>query len=320
MRKILARAIDRLVRPLGLACRSRKDLQRQEALQRALTELVNDDSSTGPATVPSPLVTGVIFSKDRACQLHALLESFHAKVAGEIPLRILFTASSARHLQAYEDVRALFAGRAVIWIQESDFRRDLLQIMEQLSSHRVLFLVDDIVMTRAVDFERLRPFSPKQCVVSLRLGEHITRHHRQPMPPPALRPTRVNDQFLEWNWDQGELSWAYPLSVDGHLFSTGEMRVMAGQVEFTGPNSFEKALQLFRPVFSRRLGICFRQSRLVNLPVNIVQTERENLHGNVEPEFLLEKWEAGQKMDLANLYEWTNQSLHQEQPLNFIPR
>src|SRR5882672_2143072 len=126
MREILARAIDRIVRPLGLACRSQKDLQRQEALHRALTELANSNASTGSATATGPLVTGMIFSKDRACQLHALLESFHEKVVGEVPLRVLFTASSARHRQAYEEVRAVFAGKPVVWITETNFRQDLL--------------------------------------------------------------------------------------------------------------------------------------------------------------------------------------------------
>ena len=84
------------------------------------------------------------------------------------------------------------------------------------------------------------------------------------------------------------------------------MRAMADELKFSGPNSFEKARQVFRPVFARRLGVCFRESRLVNLPINMVQTERENYHGDVQPDFLLEQWESGQKIAVHDFFEWTN--------------
>ena len=320
MRKFLANTMDRLLRPLGLACRSQKELHRQEALQRALIALANAHGSPAPLRPDGPLATGIVFSKDRACQLHALLESFFEQVTGEVPLHVLFTATSERHRRAYDEVREKFSAKPVHWIVEKNFRADLLATLATVATPRVFFLVDDIVITRPVDFARLAPFAPGQRVVSLRLGEHITRHHQEPMPPPPLQASRVDGEFVEWDWDAGPLSWAYPLSVDGHFFGADEMRVMAGHVEFSAPNSFEKALQLFRPVFARRRGVCFRQSRLVNLPINMVQTERVNLHGDVQPEFLLEQWEAGKKIDLTNLRGWTNQALHQEQPLRFVPR
>ena len=319
MRETLAKVIDGMLRPLGLTCLRGKDAQRQEIVSGVLIEMANSNPSIGSPT-ENPFVTGIVFSRDRACQLYALLESFHAKTVGNVPLHVLFKASSARHLKAYEEVRADFADKPVTWINETDFREDLLKIFKHINSYRVFFLVDDIVVTREMDFERLRPFPPGQCVVSFRLGENITRHHQQPLPSPALRPSRIDAHFREWSWAEGELNWGYPLSVDGHLFATYEIRAMAKELGFSAPNSFEKALQMFRPVFARRLGICFRESRLVNLPLNMVQTERKNYHGDVQPEFLLEQWEAGRKIAVEDFFEWTNQSLHQEHPLRFVPR
>ena len=64
--------------------------------------------------------------------------------------------------------------------------------------------------------------------------------------------------MLAWKWGESKVGWAYPLSVDGHVFSTQEIRALAASVGFAAPNSFEGNLQASNERFARRWGLATR--------------------------------------------------------------
>jgi hypothetical protein len=53
----------------------------------------------------------IVFSKDRALQLHALLSSYLEKVVSSVPLHILYHTSTPSHQRAYEEVIAIFLNK-----------------------------------------------------------------------------------------------------------------------------------------------------------------------------------------------------------------
>ena len=128
------------------------------------------------------------------------------------------------------------------------------------------------------------------------------------------------DDLLCWTWQQGMHDWAYPLSVDGHIFSTVEIVALAEHTEFLSPNTFEANLQQYEAFFKRRLGVCYRKSRMVNIPCNKVQTDNANIHGDIHQDELLAKWEHGMRIHYQSLYGMDNKSAHQEIALNYIER
>lgn len=260
----------------------------------------------------------IVFSKDRALQLHGLLATLQEKVAPAIPVHVLYTASSSPHQKAYDDVIDIFGTRNVHITPQKNahsFKSDLMEILLRLTCDVLFFLVDDILFTEPVDLRDVLKFDLDEFVPSLRMGRNLTRCYvlqaPQSLPHFLEHPSGDSDKII-WQWNKGELDWSYPLSVDGHFFARREAAAMAALTSFAAPNSFEDALQIFRPLFEKRFGVGYNKSRIVNIPCNRVQTERSNLAGSTHPDELLALWQKGYQIDFTKLSGIINESVHQE--------
>ncbi len=320
MKKTIVKVVNPLLAHSNLVLLRRGDwlgLTRDHDLYRQLVIQQNAQ------TEEEPTAEGIVFSKDRALQLHALLSSYFEQVDHPVPLHILYTASSERHAQAYRELFEMFADRIQTLVREVSFRSDLLDILHRVRSAKVLFLVDDIVFTRPVAMADFLRFSTRRFVPSLRLGEHLrysyTMQREQPLPPFVSGPVEEPDKRC-WVWDAGVLDWNYPLSVDGHLFATGEILALAERCSFRNPNSFENELQRYRPLFLPRFGVCYAEARIMNLPLNRVQTQNRNVCGDVHQDLLLDWWFQGKRIDYRKLYGFSNRSAHQEVTVELAPR
>ncbi len=292
--------------------RTRDELRLGIALRRARA------AEGGP-----PRAEGIVFSRDRPLQLFALLSSYAELVRDPPPLHVLFLATGDAYRAAYDEVFRLSPAPLGRVIAERAFRDDLVALVNEVVAPRLFFLVDDIVFIREVDLAPLTALDAGRFVPSLRLGEHLRRAYTfdrdQPLPPFRRRAVRDPD-LLCWRWKDGALDWGYPLSVDGNVFSTGEMRILARTLKFSAPNSFEAALQVHARRFRKRLGVCHREARVLNVPCARVQVEIDNRSGNVDPGELLEVWRSGRRLDHRRLYGIRNESAHQEVELVFVTR
>jgi hypothetical protein len=282
----------------------------------------------------------VVFSMDRAMQLDALLGSYVAKVKNPAPLHILYRATTSAHRKAYDQALALYdVVVRDITVQEArtTFRQQLLGIIDQISAPKILFLVDDDVFVEPVDFNTMTSIESRWAIPSLRLGTNLSMTYvlqkKQPHPKffswdgvsaskSAEAPSAVgdSDDLLCWRWKDGVFEWAYPLSVDGHFFATAEIAALIRHTEFDSPNTLEGNLQLYADFFMSRLGVCYRKSRLVNVPCNKVQTDNRNIHGDLHQDELLRKWQSGLRIHLESLYGIMNRGAHEDIPLVFRRR
>lgn len=293
----------------------------EKAIQTFVKYKVSWKKLENPSTVEC-----IVFSKDRALQIHGLLSTLREKVSPVVPIHVLYLASSSSHQKAYDDVNDIFGKRNVRFIQQKNnhsFKRDLMEILFSLTCDMLFFLVDDILFTEQVDLNDVLKFDPDAFVLSLRMGQNLTRCYvlqtPQPLPHFLDHPVGKSDKIV-WQWDKGEQDWSYPLSVDGHFFARREMTAMAALLSFSAPNSFEDQLQIFKPLFNKRYGIGYKKSRIVNIPCNRVQTEINNLSGNTHPDELLAQWHQGYQMDYKEFYGVANESAHQELALRLTLR
>jgi hypothetical protein len=290
---------------------------------QALIGLYHLRTSSSTLTAPDPSLDCVIFSKDRALQLHALFSSYFENVKDPAPLHVLWKSSRREHRRAYHALFDMFGSRIQTVREEASFRKDLLEMLERSKSSKVMFLVDDLLFIHPVD---LAPFAalPSDCFVpSLRLGRQLSYSYwyQKPMPLPAFIPGVLEDpDQLCWIWEQGEMEWGFPLSLDAHIFSRQEIMIMFKHFEFSGPNSLERIMQRFRGIYQKRYGVCPSRSVIVNIPCNRVQAEYDFRHGSIHQDLLLEKWEQGLQMDFRKLYRLNNESVHEEAPIEFIQR
>lgn len=320
MRNAAAAPLAKVLSALGLAHIRKSELRRLQAANEALEAIVN--SRPYREELAETRCEGIVFSKDRPIQLHALLSSYYTLVSNPAPLHILYRASEQRYLAAYRELAAMFSGRTVMFHEETSFRDDARRLLASVTAPKVFFLVDDIVFIAPVDMRDFASYDPWFFVPSLRMGKQLTFCYafQQQQPLPGFEAVSGSQDKLAWRWTNGQFDWSYPLSVDGHLFSTREMRAVVDAIEFQGPNSLESEMQAFNGIFKNRLGLCYTTSRIMNVPLNKVQTEYNNRSGDVSADYLLEQWNKGMQIDHRALAGWTNASVHEVVAIHFIPR
>ena len=283
----------------------------------------------------------IVFSMDRAMQLHALLGSYLHHVKDPAPIHLLYRASNDVHHRAYlEELEEFKLIILSVSLQDSKktFRKQLLEILRNIHSNKLFFLVDDNVFIEKTDLSLFATIDSKFLIPSLRLGANLKRSYTvnkdQPLPPfysnsmhqnfentvPVLNLPAEKDELVYWFWKEGSFDWAYPLSVDGHMFNTSEILCLAENTEFNSPNTFESNLQQYNDFFKHRLGVCHKKSRLINVPCNRIQSDYENLHGSLHQEDLLKLWNSGKRIDFLALQNYQNISAHEDLSLNFIDR
>lgn len=266
-------------------------------------------------------VTIIVFSKDRAIQLHALLASFYELVNGDAEVKILYTASTKEHRDAYNKLKRIFSKTAVSFKLEESFRADLCDVLNNITTTKTMFLVDDLLFKEPLDLGEFIKYNTSYFVPSLRMGNHLTYSYttrrKQPLPV-FVNSSNTPTNKLVWKWEDGELDWGYPLSVDGHLFDTLEIKTIINNLEFKAPNSLEESMQRYNPIFKTRYGLAFKQSVIINVPNNKVQQENNNHAGSLSTNFLLQKWQEGYQIDYKKLRHIRNISAHQEIDIEFI--
>jgi hypothetical protein len=271
-------------------------------------------------------VVGCIFSKNRAFQLEAALRSFrsHARDAEAARLVVLYRATDDRHARQY----ALLASTHpdVTFVAEQSFRRDLLSAIG--SSRMVLFLVDDILVTRpfslGVAAEALTE-RPRALGFSLRLGLNTTNCYMLDRPQALPAFETLDGGVLQYDWRGAEHDFGYPLELSSSLYRTGDLVPVLGSFDFRNPNRLEAELAARRDGFTERfpLLLCFERSVAFSAPLNLVQEEfpnRSQRSPDVSVEALSRLFDQGFRLDVDAWHGHTARAAHEEIELKLAPR
>lgn len=264
----------------------------------------------------------VIFSKNRPLQLHACLSSIFKNQTHCFPsVTVLYSADTPfmpNYARVFEEFSSVRVER------EKDFKPDLIRVVGD--SELTTFMTDDDLLFQTVDLDDVRDIArilgnPKVVCFSLRLGRNITESYMQ-QTSGKLTTAKATSNTLLWKWRGAPHDFGYPLSLDGHIFRTDFVRSHLLTCDFHSPNTFEGNIQ-------RQLQDCpawmgsFRSSRLVNLPINRVQSDNNNRFGvrhaysETQCDELFSK---GMVIDIDALDLRDISSCHQEFPLQFKSR
>ena len=246
----------------------------------------------------------VIFSKDRAMQLHALIESYLRKVENLKEMYILYTCSNDEHEKSYCELILFYIDNPIInFIKEKNFRKDLVKLIQGKKYSKIILGADDAIFSKYLDMNDFCQINPIYAVGSLYRGLDLSFcfafNKEQPMPNFY---NLTNDKFfnnkLVWKWDKAIESpdWAYPIAV-GNMFDKDELLLMLKNTFFKAPNSLEGNLQIWLPFYIHRLGISYKYTVLSSTPINLVNNEVINNTSNgYSVEELLLKWNNGYRI------------------------
>lgn len=261
----------------------------------------------------------LILSKDRACQLDALLRSIRAFLTIPHRIHILYTSSNLTFERGYDLVRRWHPG--IHWVdEEGTFRLTYLRLLEYIASGPGRYLMpvmDDMIFIRPFTAHRLLGLLDEDedvLAVSLRLGENVTYCYVRNI---DTTPPDFSNGY-RWAWKTASSGyWNYPMSVDANIYRTAEMAQYLPTIPFEKAETVEASMA-GHPIDRPHL-VCEATPTVLNLALNQVQYTFENRHGRITPEALNGAFLSGFAMDLLPFIGRTFNSCHVEVEPSLVP-
>lgn len=271
------------------------------------------------------MISAIIFSRDRANQLSLLLRSIDKNGSDLFGVTVIYNASSDAFQNGYNILKGQY--EEIVWIKQksppSDFREITLQAIKN-SEEYICFFVDDNILYRKVDtiFESIdamfRYFDTQEkqlLCLSLRLGSNtsIQNEYKNTECPFPQELIAVDNLYALWDWTllPKHTNFAYPFSVDGHIYRRDQVLEMV-TYDFDTPNGLEGSGDF--DVSLPNLMACFDESVLVNSPANIVgsSANKAGEKYGMELEELNRLFLSGHAIDLDSMDFSDVRGCHQE--------
>lgn len=271
----------------------------------------------------------LIFSYDRPMQLYALLESIDRYVVGLNSISVIYRASTNDFFNAYETLRNEL--KSIRFIKQSispelDFKPLVLHaIFEKGSSSSpyIIFSSDDIVVKDYIDvsncIDTLKQ-SGAYCF-ALRLGKRVKYHYPEDTTIEIPNLVKISDEAYAWQINAKKGDWTHVNCVDMNLYRKVDLHRPLYTIDYKDPFELEKNWAENTKPFLRekrqRVGICYSDSKVVNIPLNGTFARNMNLYTNKE---LLKLFEKGLKIDINTVFQTSNISYHLEHRPDFVSR
>ena len=294
---------------------------------------------------------GILFSKDRALQVEATINSFfnHCKDYSShlTKLNVLYTYSSEDHKNSYDSLisqlnSVSYIGPYINWIKETNFRADLISTLEEgkNSTGHVLFLVDDTIFIR--DFltrECLSVINDNNDVLgfSLRLGKNTKYcyfYNILNKIPDMARYIITNIDIINdyddnslytFKYMEGGIDYSCHMEVSSSIYRIDVVLDICKVINFSGPNNLEMAL--VTPGRNIVIGkglikiACYSLGRAFSTPINLVQNQfvsnRIGSNKKYSSSELLDKYREGLHIDIEKYNNYNNIGVHEEIELYF---
>ena len=265
----------------------------------------------------------VIFSKDRAIQLAATIDSFklHCSDSENVRLSVLYKTSSQYHQDQYDKLITEY--QDVVFVKESNFKQQLLCIVN--SGEHVLFMVDDNIFVgdfKIADVTEALKTDRQAIGFSLRVGTNTQYSYARNMRVALPDFERIAADILRFNWTTSQSHFGYPLEVSSSVYRSRDIIPLLNAIDFSNPNILEgliEANKYFYVQSNDRL-LCFETSVTFCNPVNIVQTVCDNRAGSnnlYAADELAKKFDDGLRIDVPQYSCFVPNSCHQEVELKF---
>lgn len=268
----------------------------------------------------------IIYSYDRPMQLYALLESLDVYTQHLGSVQVIYLVSDNKYEVGYQKVWQQFPQVKVLKqgaSPKSDFKPLTMQALGACQNDYMLFAVDDIIVKDHIDFDDCISQMKKHNAYGfyLRLGKHLTHCYTMSRAQCVPRFIKDDASICLWQFAQGQLDWGYPHTVDMAIYSRRRVQKQLDQIPFSSPNYLEgRWAGNARPIMGQ-YGICYADTKIVNLPLNRVQNTHGNKHMHLMTAAeLLSIFMQGKKIDITPLYKIKNKAAHMEYEPSYVAR
>ena len=259
----------------------------------------------------------IVFSKNRACQLDCLLSSMEYFFVGlkDCNKSIIWKATTNVFLDGYKN--CIQNHPSWNYKKESNFKG---QVVSSISPNRktTVFFVDDLIFLapfcRSDKEYKAFVLNSKQVCLSLRL--HPKLNYCYALSCNMKAPAFIGSELI-WNWNLGDCDFGYPMSLDGHIFKTIDIGKYLHTMEYNNPNQLEGELCKEKVVNKYLVG-CYREPRVINIPMNRVTNECNNRAEGGSAEKMNDDYLSGKRIDWKNLSGYVGSSVHESVQIQYI--
>jgi len=274
----------------------------------------------------------VIYSYNRPMQLYAFLESIDKFVTGTGTISIIYRVDDKNYENAYELVKSDFSKMEFFKQGQNphaDFKPLVKKCGFETPNKYVSFAVDDIIVKDFVDLEECTAALKKTESYSflLRVGLNIDYCFMKKLKTPVPYHEWVVGDIYTWKFSDGAGDWIFPSNNDMTIYRKTDIEQDLMSLNFRDTH-YEGYWALKADL--NKKGLCFEQSKIVNITANLVQNSKRNYRQFTNEwkskmhlyttEELLRKFNDGLKIDITAFYKITNRAPHIEQEYVFIER
>lgn len=264
----------------------------------------------------------IVWSKDRACQLHLLLESLETLSLSkndQLDIEVIYRASNESFNDAYKKVNSIFG--KVTFSEEASFQKDT-QSALNTDHQNIAFSTDDTVCFKTFSLDGLS--LNEGDVFSLRLGLNtlVQDPYKGMVQTPLNRYSKGilgGIPIISWNpLDYHPSSnYGYPGGLDLHIFNRKKIQGILGGRPFKNTNELEAILVGARLHFSSITS--FKNSVAVNIPCNNMSgiTQSGEVY-SYSTQYLNDLYLKGFKVNLSRIMSENFVGCHQEVKFNMV--
>ena len=253
----------------------------------------------------------VIFSRDRALQLEALLRSIETYSLTSFDIIIQYSCSDV-HRDSYQELRNRYL--QYHFVEEHSFAATLKETIKKIRKRYMFFLVDDQVFIRPFNLNDIIHKMRKKIFFSMRLGACITDfgiYHERLFP----KYEKLQEDYLMWKWRENlyQKDWGYQFSVDGTVYRTLDVVRATMSISFKAPNSFEDNMNKVCFFRSDNVGMSYLNPVVINLIINASRQEKAYEHfesGEYTTDDMLKLWERGKSLSVKKIASIPFSSTH----------
>lgn len=261
----------------------------------------------------------IVWSKDRAAQLHLLLDSIQKNMPETFVASIIYTHSSPDFKAGYDRLQSEFDDDSRFgFLFETDLREQTLSLVSDVGFDNVAFSTDDTVI-----FKDTGPFDESLITAdivtfSLRYGLNtiVQNYHTGELQPP-LNTYNEDGNTINWIFNQYHPlhNYGYPFGLDMHMYNRDMIYNLIKYMPFKNTNELESGLFHKRHLVPQTIK-SFKNSVAVNIPNNNISgvTRAGETYGHTL-EDLNKGYLSGKTINLDKLMQHEVHGCHQEIPM-----
>lgn len=272
----------------------------------------------------------LVFSYNRPLQLLATLESIEKFVSNYANVFILYRASDEHFQKSYNLLKQQFPNFKFFQQPNTNphlaFKPMVLDLSfnpKRSQARYIAYCTDDIIVKDEIDFlGGILSLKETQAYgLYYRLGRHVKHCFMFNQDHNIPNFISFKNDIKAWQFASSNGDFNYPHSIDFTLFKKEKIKPTLQELNYTFPNPLEA--HWAKVADSTEIGLCYTQSKIVNIPLNIVSeyTVDHNRHLKLyTAQELQDKFDNGYKIDISDLYKIENISAHMEYEPKFIKR